>query len=167
MLMGVLNVTPDSFSDGGDHFTVEAAVAVRYVMDALPGQDASPVPAGLYAYGSVADTCTGKKLWPGIGKGCFPLVNKCERPVDNWCLFSMTPAVAPSPPTFLCTQVAVQMAAMKGLAVIDIGGQSTRPGAEIVPVAEEIRRYIIGHCSQGFVMLHLAECCVCFFSIFF
>ena len=27
LLMGVVNVTPDSFSDGGEHFSVEAAVA--------------------------------------------------------------------------------------------------------------------------------------------
>src|SRR5262245_23575427 len=27
MVMGVLNVTPDSFSDGGQHFTAETAIA--------------------------------------------------------------------------------------------------------------------------------------------
>ena len=27
LVMGIVNVTPDSFSDGGEHFTPEAAVA--------------------------------------------------------------------------------------------------------------------------------------------
>ncbi|MDE9450826.1 dihydropteroate synthase [Aliiroseovarius sp. Z3] len=60
-IMGVLNVTPDSFSDGGDHATLDAAVARARQM----AQD-----------------------------------------VD----------------------------------ILDIGGESTRPGADEVPVAEEIRR---------------------------
>jgi dihydropteroate synthase len=63
-LMGVLNVTPDSFSDGGDFFSVDKA---------------------------------------------------CSR--------------------------ARQMAA-EGAAIIDVGGESTRPGAEPVPAREEIRRVI-------------------------
>ena len=63
-VMGVLNVTPDSFSDGGDFFSVGAA---------------------------------------------------CER--------------------------ALAMAA-QGAAVIDIGGESTRPGAAPVPAAQEIDRVI-------------------------
>ncbi len=63
-VMGVLNVTPDSFSDGGDFFSVDAA---------------------------------------------------CER--------------------------ALAMQA-EGAAIIDIGGESTRPGAEPVPAVEEIRRVV-------------------------
>ncbi|HED19899.1 MAG TPA: dihydropteroate synthase, partial [Gammaproteobacteria bacterium] len=62
--MGVLNITPDSFSDGGDFFSPEKAV-----------------------------------------------------------------------------QHALQMAA-DGAAIIDIGGESTRPGAEPVPEADEIRRVV-------------------------
>ncbi|HEY8671707.1 MAG TPA: dihydropteroate synthase, partial [Terriglobales bacterium] len=27
LVMGIVNVTPDSFSDGGEHFTCEAAIA--------------------------------------------------------------------------------------------------------------------------------------------
>jgi dihydropteroate synthase len=64
MIMGVLNVTPDSFSDGGRFFGVEAAVA------------------------------HGLKM------------------------------------------------AGEGAQIIDVGGESTRPGAEPVPVAEELRRVI-------------------------
>jgi dihydropteroate synthase len=63
-VMGVLNVTPDSFSDGGDFFSADAAVA-----RALAMQD-------------------------------------------------------------------------EGAAIIDIGGESTRPGAEPVTAAEEIRRVV-------------------------
>jgi dihydropteroate synthase len=63
-IMGVLNVTPDSFSDGGDFFSVDAALAR-----------------------------------------------------------------------------AVRMAA-EGAAVIDVGGESTRPGAAAVTVAEELARVI-------------------------
>ncbi len=63
-VMGVLNITPDSFSDGGDFFSPEKAV-----------------------------------------------------------------------------QHALQMAA-DGAAIIDIGGESTRPGAEPVPEADEIRRVV-------------------------
>ena len=35
LVMGIVNVTPDSFSDGGDHFTPEAAVeyALKLVED--------------------------------------------------------------------------------------------------------------------------------------
>jgi dihydropteroate synthase len=62
--MGVLNVTPDSFSDGGDFFSVEAAVERALAMQA------------------------------------------------------------------------------EGAAIIDIGGESTRPGAEPVSVEEEIRRVV-------------------------
>jgi dihydropteroate synthase len=64
MIMGVLNVTPDSFSDGGQFFDVESAVA----------------------HG-------------------------------------------------------VQMAA-DGASIVDVGGESTRPGAEPVPAEEELRRVI-------------------------
>jgi dihydropteroate synthase len=64
MIMGVLNVTPDSFSDGGRFFDVEAAVA------------------------------HGLKM------------------------------------------------AGEGAQIIDVGGESTRPGAEPVPIAEELRRVI-------------------------
>ena len=42
------------------------------------------------------------------------------------------------------------MARCKGVAVVDIGGQSTRPGAEIVGEAEEIYRCIyteVGLCT--------------------
>lgn len=62
--MGVLNVTPDSFSDGGQHFALEAAVHAAQAMIAA------------------------------------------------------------------------------GADIIDIGGESTRPGAEIVPAGEEIRRTV-------------------------
>jgi len=63
-VMGVLNVTPDSFSDGGDFFSVEAAVERALAMEA------------------------------------------------------------------------------EGAAIIDIGGESTRPGAAPVAVEEEIRRVV-------------------------
>jgi dihydropteroate synthase len=63
-VMGIVNVTPDSFSDGGEHATVEAAIA-----------------HGL------------------------------------------------------------QLAA-EGADILDIGGESTRPGAREVPVAEELRRVV-------------------------
>ncbi|WP_225764066.1 dihydropteroate synthase [Stenotrophomonas sp. Marseille-Q4652] len=63
-IMGIVNVTPDSFSDGGRHATVEAAVAH-----------------------------------------------------------------------------ALQLVA-EGAEVLDIGGESTRPGAEPVPVEEELRRVV-------------------------
>jgi dihydropteroate synthase len=64
MIMGVLNVTPDSFSDGGDFVDADAAVA-RGIQIAAEGAD-----------------------------------------------------------------------------IIDVGGESTRPGAEPVPVKEEVRRVI-------------------------
>src|SRR5438874_12947653 len=64
MIMGVLNVTPDSFSDGGEFFATDAA----------------------------------------IGSG-------------------------------------IKMA-LEGADIIDVGGESTRPGAEPVPVKEELRRVI-------------------------
>jgi len=63
-LMGVLNCTPDSFSDGGRY--ADVAVAVRH----------------------------GRRMWE------------------------------------------------RGAAVIDVGGESTRPGAQPVPLAEELRRTI-------------------------
>jgi dihydropteroate synthase len=63
-LMGILNVTPDSFSDGGEHADVEAAVA------------------------------HGLRL------------------------------------------------AAEGADIVDVGGESTRPGAREVPVAEELRRVL-------------------------
>ncbi|MEN9216989.1 MAG: dihydropteroate synthase [Gloeomargarita sp. HHBFW_bins_162] len=63
-LMGIVNVTPDSFSDGGQYFDLNLAVQ------------------------------HGKKL------------------------------------------------VADGADILDIGGQSTRPGAEIIPVAEELRRVI-------------------------
>ncbi|MCS7225937.1 MAG: dihydropteroate synthase [Gloeomargarita sp. SKYB31] len=63
-LMGIVNVTPDSFSDGGDYFALDLAVA------------------------------HGQKL------------------------------------------------VAEGADILDIGGQSTRPGAEIIPVEEELRRVI-------------------------
>jgi dihydropteroate synthase len=64
LLMGVVNVTPDSFSDGGEFFTTDQAVARALVL------------------------------------------------------------------------------AAEGADIIDIGGESTRPGAEPVPEAEELRRVI-------------------------
>jgi dihydropteroate synthase len=64
MIMGVLNVTPDSFSDGGRFFSVEKAVAQGMRMTA------------------------------------------------------------------------------EGAQIIDVGGESTRPGAEPVPVAEELQRVV-------------------------
>ena len=63
-VMGVLNVTPDSFSDGGKFLAVDMAVA------------------------------------------------QAQRMVEE------------------------------GAAIIDVGGESTRPGAEPVPVAEELRRIL-------------------------
>ncbi len=63
-MMGIVNVTPDSFSDGGRHYSAEAAIA-----------------AGL-------------------------------RMVEE------------------------------GADIVDVGGESTRPGAEAVPVEEELRRVI-------------------------
>ncbi|MCP1168892.1 dihydropteroate synthase, partial [Limimaricola sp. ASW11-118] len=63
-LMGILNVTPDSFSDGGDHATREAAVAQAHALVA------------------------------------------------------------------------------QGAEILDIGGESTRPGATEVPVAQEIARVV-------------------------
>ncbi|MGH2568121.1 MAG: dihydropteroate synthase, partial [Bacteroidota bacterium] len=62
--MGVLNVTPDSFSDGGKHFGFEQAIAHAYRM------------------------------------------------------------------------------AEEGADIIDVGGESTRPGSEPIPVEEELRRVI-------------------------
>ena len=38
LVMGILNVTPDSFADGGLHFSTEAAIARAEVM-ALEGVD--------------------------------------------------------------------------------------------------------------------------------
>jgi len=63
-LMGVVNVTPDSFSDGGLFYETERAIA------------------------------HGRKLW------------------------------------------------QEGAVVVDVGGESTRPGAEAIPAAEEIRRVV-------------------------
>ncbi|HYQ70639.1 MAG TPA: dihydropteroate synthase [Gammaproteobacteria bacterium] len=63
-VMGILNVTPDSFSDGGDFFTPEAALGLAQAMVA------------------------------------------------------------------------------EGAAIIDVGGESTRPGAAPVPLQEELRRVI-------------------------
>lgn len=63
-VMGVLNITPDSFSDGGDFFSPEAAIARARAM------------------------------------------------------------------------------VVEGAAIIDVGGESSRPGAEEIPVAEELRRVI-------------------------
>ncbi|NOT86741.1 MAG: dihydropteroate synthase [Lysobacter sp.] len=63
-VMGIVNVTPDSFSDGGEHATVEAAVAHALLL------------------------------------------------------------------------------AEEGADILDIGGESTRPGADDVPVEEELRRVI-------------------------
>src|SRR5438067_11553972 len=64
MIMGVLNVTPDSFSDGGEFFPIDAAIA-RGVQIASEGAD-----------------------------------------------------------------------------ILDIGGESTRPGAEPIPAKEELQRVI-------------------------
>lgn len=64
LVMGILNVTPDSFSDGGRHFDLDSAVAAA------------------------------------------------ERMVEE------------------------------GADIVDVGGESTRPGAEPVPLAEEIRRVV-------------------------
>lgn len=63
-IMGILNVTPDSFSDGGEHFSLEDAVA------------------------------------------------RARKMVDE------------------------------GADILDIGGESTRPGADFVPAEEEIRRTV-------------------------
>jgi dihydropteroate synthase len=64
VIMGILNVTPDSFSDGGEHFTLEAALAHA------------------------------RRL------------------------------------------------AAEGAEILDVGGESTRPGAESVPLEEELRRVL-------------------------
>src|SRR5205085_727210 len=64
MIMGVLNVTPDSFSDGGEFFATRAAIAGGIKM------------------------------------------------------------------------------ALEGAHIIDVGGESTRPGAEPVPLKEELKRVI-------------------------
>ncbi len=64
VIVGILNVTPDSFSDGGEHFEVDAAVS--------------------HGLGMITD----------------------------------------------------------GAGVIDVGGESTRPGAERVDIAEELRRVV-------------------------
>src|SRR5256885_6068406 len=64
MIMGVLNVTPDSFSDGGEFFATDAAIA------------------------------------GGIKMG------------------------------------------LEGAGIIDVGGESTRPGAEPISVKEELRRVV-------------------------
>jgi dihydropteroate synthase len=74
LVMGILNVTPDSFSDGGEHFNAEAAIEFGLKM--------------------IAD----------------------------------------------------------GADVIDVGGESTRPGAEAVPLEEEMRRIlpvVTALCSRG------------------
>ncbi len=63
-VMGVVNVTPDSFSDGGVHFQAHAAIAC------------------------------------------------------GWCMLD------------------------EGAAIVDIGGESTRPGAEGIPAEEELRRVV-------------------------
>lgn len=80
LIMGVLNVTPDSFSDGGQFFDPEAAV-----------------------------------------------------------------------------QRALKMTA-EGAAIIDVGGESTRPGSQPVPAAEQIRRTVP-------VIEALAKCSDCLISI--
>src|SRR5438067_4903687 len=64
MIMGVLNVTPDSFSDGGEFFATDAAIAGGIKM------------------------------------------------------------------------------ALEGADIIDVGGESTRPGAEPVPLKEELKRVV-------------------------
>lgn len=73
LVMGILNVTPDSFSDGGSYLSAEAAVAHGFALRAA------------------------------------------------------------------------------GADIVDVGGESTRPGAEPVPVAEEIRRVVpvIGELAKG------------------
>ncbi len=53
LVMGILNVTPDSFSDGGDHFATEAAVARAYTMQA-EGADLIDVGGESTRPGSVA-----------------------------------------------------------------------------------------------------------------
>jgi dihydropteroate synthase len=53
--MGILNVTPDSFSDGGDHFATETAVARAFTMQA-EGADLVDVGGESTRPGSVAVT---------------------------------------------------------------------------------------------------------------
>lgn len=90
LIMGILNVTPDSFSDGG-----------RFFHPMEPDQAERPHTEG----------------FPRTGPG-----------EQRYSLARMAVAEA------------AQQLLADGADLIDIGGESTRPGAEPVPAAEEIRR---------------------------
>src|ERR1700737_4334647 len=96
MIMGVLNVTPDSFSRSGEFFETEAAVA-RGIQTASEGADVIDVGA------------------ESTRPGAEPVSVKEE------------------------LRRGIQTAA-EVTDVIDGGGESTRPGAEPVSVKEELRR---------------------------
>jgi dihydropteroate synthase len=77
LVMGVLNVTPDSFSDGGLHFTAEAAVRHALAMEragadildiggesARPGADAVPLEEELRRVLPVLEQLKGRLLIP-------------------------------------------------------------------------------------------------------
>jgi len=62
--MGILNVTPDSFSDGGEHDTADSAF--RHAMDMLEA-GADIIDIGGESLGRGPTRC----LWMRNFKGCF------------------------------------------------------------------------------------------------
>jgi dihydropteroate synthase len=92
LIMGIVNLTPDSFSDGGVFATAAAS--------------------GAAAGGS-----------GGAARGAAGAA-----------------AGAAFAPDFDAAEAASAAMFEQGAALVDVGGESTRPGAESVPLAEELRR---------------------------
>ena len=81
LVMGILNVTPDSFSDGGDYDTVEAAVAHAHKLveagaDILDIGGESTRPAGVYGEGAAFVSAEVEK------KRVLPVISRLAKEVD-------------------------------------------------------------------------------------
>ena len=76
MIMGVLNVTPDSFSDGGEFFTAEKAVAHGKRMAAegaqiidVGGESTRPGAGSSFRRGRTGARCAGHRATAGERPG--------------------------------------------------------------------------------------------------
>lgn len=115
-IMAILNVTPDSFSDGGLHF--EAADAIRHGL-AMLGGGAGDLPYSGVARASLGVASAGlRDISDATSRAAGGHRGGGEIAADR----------ADSP--------------FGGADLIDIGGESTRPGAVRVPVEEQLRRVL-------------------------
>ncbi len=144
LIMGILNVTPDSFSDGGRFFDLVPLLSSSGEPEEIERTREAPrVPllSSSGEPGEIERTREALSSRPGVEAG--PRI-PARGPARSTLTDQGHPARVPLAARCQCHPAVSRAEAMavEGADVIDIGGESTRPGSRPVPDDEQIRRIL-------------------------